>query len=151
MNKLPLGILRDEKAPAIALLALVTNKYGTECYEWEPQILKSELENDFSIKLSDLQSDKIQAAIVVLTTELYEDQYEVFETCSHLLNNQEDTFEDVTPLEAEEIISALAHAQLILEGQEDRLNFSDEVNAYVGHIFYEYGFCTSPKLFLLPQ
>jgi hypothetical protein len=147
MSILPLQALKDEKAPAIGLLAIVIAKYGTDCFDWEPESLKTQLEEDYDIEITDLQSDKIQAAITVLTSGAYEDQYEVFETCSHLLNNQPDTFEDVNPLEAEELITALAHAKLIVEGLEDRLRFSDEVNAYAGLIFYDYGFCTAPDLF----
>lgn len=144
--KLSLEVLKDEKAPALALLAVVISKYGTECFEWSSEYLRKELESDYSITMSDLQSDKIQTAIVILTTEMFEDQYEVFETCTHLLNNQEDTFVDVTPLEAEELIAGLAHYRLIMEGHEER-QFSDEVNVYAGFIFYEYGFCEPPGLF----
>ena len=154
MNKLPLEILKDEKSPAIALLALITHKYGSECYEWEPEILRAEIENDFNVTLSDLQSDKIQAAITVLTTQLFEEQWESFETCSHLLNNQEDSFEDFSPMEAEELASALAHARLIVDGYDDRLVFSDEVRAYAGVIFFEYGMSNPPTIFpsaLMPK
>lgn len=147
MNKLPLEILKDDNAPAIALLAVITHKYDTECYEWEPELLRSDIEQDYSITLSNLQSDKIQAAITILTSQLFEDQIEAFETCCHLLNNQEDTFEDFNPLEPEEIATALAHARLIVDGQDDRLAFSDEVRAYAGFMFHEYGMCKAPSIF----
>lgn len=146
MTRLPLDVLRDEKAPAIALLAVVTAKYGTDRWGQSAEFLRQDIENDYGIKLSDHQTDKIQAAIIVASTEAYESQWEAFETIGHILNNTPDNFGDLTPMEAEEIISAMAHYQLLIEGHEPRV-FSDEVNAYAGQVFHNYGCSTAPALF----
>lgn len=147
MKKLPLDVLKDEKAPVIALLAVVIAAYGKACYDWNSALLKDEISRDYSIDLSDLQSDKIQTGLIILDTIYYEGQYEVFETCNHLLNNQADCFLDVSPLEAEELIAGYAHYRLIVESLAEVRNFDDEVNAYAGKIFYEYGFCEAPLIF----
>ena len=146
MTRFSLGVLKDDKAPAIALLYLVLRKYGTEAFEWQPEFLRDEIQQDFNVTLSDLQSDKLQAAITVLQTDLFENQWEVFKTVCHLLNNTPDTFEDATPLEAEEVASALAQYRLIV-GTEGTPPFSDEVNAYVGVVFYNYGMSEAPSIF----
>jgi hypothetical protein len=137
-------ILKDEKCPVLVLLALVTKQYGKECYEWEPQVLKAELEEDFDCKLTDLQSDKIQAGITLLTTDLYETNVPVFETLNYLFNHQPDNLDELNPLEAEELICGLTEAYLI-RGEE--LEFSPEVRVYSGLIFREYGMHKPPKLF----
>ena len=143
-------VYKDEKAPAYALLIVVLKKYGLDSLEWEPELLRAEIEKDYDIHLSDLQQDKIQAAMNILTSDHYEHDWRVFEVSSHLLNNQPMDHEDVCPLEAEEIAVALAEVRLIKTDTLDegeKFEFGDEVRAYAGHIFYEYGMHKSPKIF----
>ena len=137
-------ILEDEKAPAVVLLALVTKKYGKECYEWEPLVLKAELQEDYECKITDLQSDKIQAAITLLISDVYEANINVFETFNYLFNHQPDNLEDLNPLEAEELICGMTEAYLI-RGEE--IEFCPEIRVYTGQIFYEYGMHKPPTLF----
>lgn len=137
-------ILADEKAPVIALIALITKEYGAECYEWEPAVLRIELQEDFNCIITDLQSDKIQAGITILTTELYENNVPVFETLNYLLNHQPDNLDELNPLEPEELICGLTEAYLI---KGEKLEFSPEVRVYAGVIFNSYGMHRPPKLF----
>jgi len=137
-------ILEDQKAPAIALLSVVTKTYGSEAYEWDPMTLKAQLQEDYKCEISDLQSDKIQAAITVLTTDQYEGNIVVFETLNHLLNHQEKDLDEMDPLEAEELIIGMTEAYLI---KAEEMNFSPEVRVYAGVVFYNYGMHKSPKLF----
>jgi hypothetical protein len=142
--KSPKTILEDQKAPAVVLLALVTKTYGSEAYEWDPMTLKVELQEDFKCQITDLQSDKIQAAITILTTEQYEENIVVFETLNHLLNHQETDMDEMDPLEAEELIIGLTEAYLI---KAEEMQFSPEVRVYAGVVFYNYGMHKVPDLF----
>lgn len=142
--KKPKEILEDDKAPVTVLMWLIAKKYGSECHIWEPEVLKAELQEDYSCTISDLQSDKIQAGILVLITGLYETSIKVFETVNYLLNNQPDNLDEFNPLEAEELICGLTEAYLI---RSEKLTFSPEICVYAGQIFYEYGFHKPPTLF----
>lgn len=146
MTRFAHQVLSDDKAPAFALLAVALSYFGAECFDWTPEFLKDEISHEFDVKLTDINSDKLQAAITILTTDTFESQHEVFETCCHLLNNQPDTFEDFSPLEAEEIASALVQVRMITEGDDERLHFSDEVRAYAGLSFHAYGMCKAPDI-----
>ena len=137
-------ILLDEQCPVLALLWLVTKEYGKECYEWEPQVLKAELQEEFGCTITDLQSDKIQAGILVLTTDQYETDISVFETVNYLLNCQPDDIDTFNPLQAEELVHGLTEAYLI-RGEE--MVFSPEIRAYTGIVFFDYGFHKPPTLF----
>ena len=137
-------IIEDKKAPITALLWLITKRYGAECYEWDPAVLKAELNQDLDCEVSDLQSDKIQAGITLLTTTQYETNIKVFETLNHLFNHQQDELDELNPLEAEELISGLTEAYLI---KAESLDFSPEVRVYAGQIFYDYGMHKPPTLF----
>lgn len=145
-----IDVYRDEKAPAYALMTVTLRKYGMEALEYEPELLRAEIEKDYSIKLSDLQHDKIQAAFTVLLTDHFEHDWIVFQGCGHFFNNQPIECEDFQHLEAEEIAVALAEANLILKDKlEDgeKLEYGDEVRAYMGIAFYEYGLHKAPSIF----
>jgi len=167
MSKLSLEVFKDEKAPAIALLSCVIKTYGVEAFDWEPEILRAEIERDFDMTLSDLQSDKIQAAVTVIASPFFQEQWEVFEKICHMFNGVPDEFDTANPLEAEEIAQAMADYYLLnyddqeaehkpeQEGMfEDPSVFSDEIRAYCGRVFYEYGCHSAPTIFptaLLPD
>lgn len=147
MTLLPPTVLKDEKAPVLALVATVLAQYGPEALEWQPELLRHEIETDFGLTFTGLQSDKLQAGFILLVTDQYEGQWEVFETVGHLLNNQPDTFEDFSPLTAEELVAALAQYRLLVGTGEDRTPFSPEVRAYAGLVFSRYGLCRPPAVF----
>lgn len=137
-------ILKDEDAPISALLSVVIKTFGTECFEWEPPILRNEIDDEFDMELTDLQSDKIQAGITILTTNMYENDIRTFEVCSRLFNSSLQDFEDFEPLEAEELMSAMTEIFML---KMENLDFGADVNAYAGEVFFNYGFCNPPKLF----
>lgn len=146
--------LKDEQASAFALLLVVLSKYAGEepgkglVMTWEPEILRDELRFDFGINISELQSDKIQAAITLLTTNMYEQDWRCFEFINHIFCNNLVDAEDHHPLEAEELAAGLAHATSILTDDEARLNaWHDDVRAYAGQVFWNYGLHAPPDIF----
>jgi hypothetical protein len=144
-------IFTDEKAPLIALLWAVTKNYESRAFDWIPSILRSEIETDINKEISDLQADKIQAAIAMASTNMYETDLRTFEVCSRLASCTPQDFEDFEPLEAEELVIGLVNAYLI---KGEKLDFSDEVELYAGKVFYDYGFHNPPELFptaILPE
>lgn len=140
---LPLSVLKDPNAPAAALLLVVIQKYGMGCFDTIPQLLAEQIQSDFDVKLPELQLDKIQAAMVLVTTDWVEDQWEAFSTCIHLFSGISDSFEDFSTPEPEYIAKALADIY-DLKGEES--GFSDEVLGYCGFIFHEHGLCKAPSI-----
>jgi len=144
-------ILKDQTAPLMALAFVVVDSFGVEAFQWEPQLLRNELETKFELDISDLQSDKIQAVITVLTTDMYESDIRTFEVCTSLINHNLQHFEDFEPLEAEELIVGMTEVMLL---KMEKLEYSPSVRAYAGRVFHEYGFCNAPELFpeaLMPE
>jgi hypothetical protein len=142
--KLANQVFKDEKAPVAALLATFLKRYGVEAMDWEPELVRKEIEEDYRIEMSSLTADKLQAGIQILKFESFESRWKVFETCCHLICNIDDSLDSVHPLEVEEIIAGIAEASLI---RDEKLDYSSEILAYVGKIFADYGFSHSPKLF----
>ena len=146
MDDLPLTYLKQEQIPGIVLLTIALSRYGVDCLAWEGELLRNELETDFGVELSDLQSDKLQAAIIALTSDFTEQDWKVFETSFHLFCGVHEDFDTVTPLEAEYLVMGLAEFELIKLGDEDGIHYSDEVAAYAGRVFHEYGLVTPPDV-----
>jgi len=138
----------DNKAPSYALLVVTLKAFGMEALEWEPELLRQEIDREYDIKLSDLQHDKLHAMVVCMVTDHFEHDWRVFETCVSLFNGESVDHEDLNPLEAEEIAVGLAEFMLLKKDVDiGPTHFGEEVRAYAGIIFYEYGMHHSPKIF----
>lgn len=143
-------VYKDEKAPAFVLLGITLKKYGLDSLEFEPELLRDQIERDYSIDLPDLNMDKLQSAMIVMSTDHFYDDWRVFETCCHLFNNELVEADVVNPLDAEDIAVGLAEATLIKAStltDISELTFHDEIRAYAGRVFYDYGFATPPTIF----
>lgn len=146
MDILPVTYLRQESTPAIVLLAIALHRYGVDCLEWEPELLRKEIEEDFQISLSDLQSDRLQAAILTLSTDMIEQDWKAFETAFSLFAGQHEDFSTVIAIEAEYLVMGLAEFELLKLGDEDGIQYSDDVAAYAGLVFSEYGLVHAPDV-----
>lgn len=140
----------DDKAPAYVLLAVTLRKYGLDILDEDSELLRHEIDKDYSISISDLNNDKLQAAIAVLSTNHFETDWRVFEFLCHLFNNEPVEHDIFFPLEAEEIAVSLAEVYLIKNDvldEKERIIYDDDVRAYAGKLFYDYGFSKPPRLF----
>jgi hypothetical protein len=147
---LSIDVFKDKKAPGFILLGVVLKKYGMECLEYEPALLRDQIEKDYELSLTQLQIDKLQAAMAVMTTDSFYTDWRVFEATCHLFHDEPIDTTLVNPLDAEDIAIGLAEATMIKNDtieDADELVFDDEVRAYAGRIFYEYGLCKAPKIF----
>ena len=145
----------DDKAPAYALLVVTLKAFGMESLEWEPELLRQEIDREYDITLTDLQHDKLHAMVICMLTDHFEHDWRVFETCVSLFNGESVDHEDLNPLEAEEIAVGLAEFKLLKKDVDIvPATYGDEVRAYAGLIFYEYGMHSAPKIFptaILPK
>lgn len=145
-----LDVYKNEESPAFILLGVTLKKYGVACLEYDPELLRNQIERDYDIKLPDINMDKLQAAMTVMQTNQFYDDWRVFETCCHLFHNEIVDADVLNPLDAEDIAVGLAEATLIkssvIEDIEE-LTFDDEIRAYAGQVFHDYGLSAPPFLF----
>ena len=137
-------IYTDQGAPASALLAVTLRTFGTECLDWDPEVVRKEINSEFDMELSDLQSDKLQAAMSVLDSDNFETHWDAFVYCCQLFNNIPVSFAIFDEFEAEELIVGSCEALII---RNESIKYSGEVRAGAGFVFHEYGFSKAPKLF----
>lgn len=143
-----IDVYKDEDAPSFALLGVTLKKYGMEALEYDPELLRNQIEKDYDIELTQMQMDKLQAAMAVMVTDSFYDDWRVFEATCHLFHDEPIDTEIVNPLDAEDIAVGIAEAALIKSSIGDSdLVFDDEVRAYAGRIFFDYGLCKAPKIF----
>lgn len=62
-------LLTNKKAVATPLLAISIDQFGTECFEWEPEILNDELESYAGSSLPKTNKDKVQALMLGIQDE----------------------------------------------------------------------------------
>lgn len=84
-------LLANDSTFAFVLLSIVLNKYTDDnddfpqIYVDEPEVLFKELEEDFSIKLPEENENKLNAALTVLTTDLFYTNYSAFNKIAQTL------------------------------------------------------------------
>ena len=147
MYDTPITFLKDENTPASILVSILIAKYGTELFDWDPAVLRKEIEEDFGVELTEVQSDKIQAVITIITTDLFETNWHVFTCCVNAMSGEYIDPEVMAPVEAEYIAGILPEVELLRNEDHEGIEFSDEVNAYAGLIFAEYGCGRAPTIF----
>jgi hypothetical protein len=148
MHDLAVNILKDKAVSPSVLLAIAVSEYGTDCFDWEPDLLRLEILEDFGVELSPSQSDKLQAAITVISTDQFENDWMAFNNCIHALNGEPFEHDLYDPVDAEQIAAVMPEIEVIRnQFTEEGIKFSDEVNTYAGFVFSEYGLFFAPNEF----
>ena len=143
-----ISLLKDKATPAPVLLAIAYEEYGPDLFDWEPEIVRLEILEDFGVELTAQQSDKLQAAITIMSTDHFQSDWHSFNTCILALNNEPFDYEDLYPVDAEQIVAAMPDIEMLTSDfLGEGLRFDDEVNTYAGLIFSEYGLFFAPHEF----
>jgi len=140
-------MLEDRETFATVLLAILIDRYGTEMFEWEPETLKLEINDDFNATLPRVNSDKIWALIVAMTTNQFYLSIEIYRaTCDALMGRDPD-FAMFSPSDPEEL--AWGVTEVILNDPPDpklgNNEFSHEVSRYTGLILSQNGILVPPE------
>ena len=53
------------------MVTLLVSSYGAECLNWEPETLDLQIRNDFGVDMENRDADRLNAAVSVLTTDLF--------------------------------------------------------------------------------
>jgi len=131
----------DDNVPAFVLYSICVGQFGGDIHEWEPETLWLEIQDEFKVECSESNKDKLQAAITLVVTNKFYENFRVFEGIGKAFSNQSPNFEWVTPLTPEECAWVVAEARLIDSTPEE---YSLEVKAYVREVLREGGLYMSP-------
>jgi hypothetical protein len=135
-------LFQDDDTNAVLLNIGLLKMFGPECYAWEPETIRSEVERELGIdKLSCFVSDKIQAIATLLITDQFYDNWEVFEAIGKAFNHSRVYFDTLTPLNMEEATWTLLEGPLI-DATPKKL--SVDVKSYLGTVFKSGGLMEPP-------
>ena len=148
-------VLGDEDAFATSLLTIVLDTYGTAVLEWEPDTLWMGIAEDFGVTLPAVNRDKIQALLLVLTTNQPLVSVEAFNYVCNVLSGTEANFRSWDPLSPEEalwgIYEMMLHIGIDRAPKEPPPEFSHEIRRYLGVILRDEGMFDPPDLLQIAE
>ena len=140
-------LLESPDTYATTLLVWALDTYGPECLGWHPTTLKLEIEGDYAVRLPKGNLDRLLAAIVVLTTDLFFKDAARFVQLANVLAFDDFEPDEFEPADAAECAWAVTEALLLVPPDaDDPEPFSDEVRLYIGHALKEEGFVRPPDV-----
>ena len=65
------AVWRSDSSYATTLVICFIDTYGTEGLDWDPMTIRSEIEEDFSVKISNNTFNRLMAGINIVTTDQF--------------------------------------------------------------------------------
>lgn len=147
--------LSDEDTFATSLLAIAVDTYGTDIFDWDPQTLNTNLEEDFSATLPVVNRDKLQSLILAYTSDMFYVSVEAFTHICNVLSGAEANFSRWDMLTSEEIIWGIYEVSLNVaidrEAGDDPPEFGHEVRRYIGTVLEADGVTEPPDILRIAE
>lgn len=132
---------------ATTLLTLFVDNYGTAGFEWDPETIRMELEEDFHVKVPQANFDRLMAAINLMRSDDFYKSLPDFISYCNILSG--DTYDprNWDPADAAEIAWGMTEALLIQPpDDEDENPFSEDIVAYIGQVLNQEGIINPPDI-----
>lgn len=139
--------LEDSDLFASAALLILVDQFGVESMDWDPETINTELAERYSIDPSKSLMDRINAALALVTTDLYYRSLEAFTTINEAFANGPVSATTFNINSLEEVMFGLTEARLLEGGEEfDQRSFSHDISRYVGKLLADEGLARTPKI-----
>ena len=145
MNHTFAGYLKDRGTFATSLLVGLIDEFGTELFEWDPDTLRLELKSEYQVDIPQSNMDKIQALLVVMTTDLFYRNLEAFMHVANSLGHSGADFQSYDPPDVQEISWALAETALV-DPPDKNTAFGPEIVTYMREKLRDEGFSKAPRI-----
>ena len=125
----------EEQAFATTLVALLIDHFqGVEWFDWEPDVLGQEIEDDFQVKMPIQVRDKVWGLVTALTTDQFYNDAAVFNHVCNAMTGGPTPMVNFEPCTLEEAAWSVLEVTLCdFEGDENP-EFGPEVRAFVGQL-----------------
>lgn len=129
--------IRDEETDAFTLMTIALHFFDKEVFTLKPPVLFNELEKTCSAKMPEENENKINAAITLITTDLYQNNLQVFKTITAALNDGDidDVLNGEEDFDACVVMWGIYQAGLITGEQIKPSDFSEDVKQYLTKLF----------------
>lgn len=142
--------LSDNDAYATTLLAICLDEFGTAIFDWEPESLWMSIAEEYGVELPDVNKDKLQAMLLVYTTDLPFVSVEAFSHICNVLSGSEANFSKWDIVTSEEalwgVYEMMLHVGIDREQGEEPPEFSHEIRRYLGVILKSEGVTDPPDI-----
>lgn len=135
--------LQSENTFATVLLGLAAHVYGDDFIKWSPDTLLMEFQDDFNAELPQVNVDKLNAAIALLTTDRFYNSTPDFIDLCNALAGTPLNLNMFDPADSYEMTWGILEAKIIWS---EPIPFSQEILGYIETTLEEEGLIRSPKL-----
>lgn len=141
------AVWKNEASYATTLLLCYIDAYGTEGLEWDPMTVRQEIEEDYNIKLSNKNFNKLMAAINIATTDqFYNSLPEFIDLCNILSGDVLDP-RWFDPADPGECAWGMTEAMFISPPDKDDENpFAQDIVGYIAEIIKAHGIQNPPDV-----
>lgn len=105
-------LLADDGAFATSLHIVILATYGAEAYNWDPLEVIMRLEEDFNVRVTDMNENKIKAIMLATATDLFYENPEAFRGTCETLTNGDPAIEVVEILTVPEALWGVYEVEL---------------------------------------
>ncbi len=134
--------LIDLDTPASILLSILIDRYDAAPLEWDPVMIDLQLADDFGVEMPEENTNKINALITMLVSDVFYRSFETFHHLVNAINGAPINLEQFDPVTGEELAWALTELYINdppEQGEEFNNRFSEEVRRYMGIILSQEG------------
>lgn len=128
------------------LLIALFDSFGTECLQWEPETIELELNKLLGTDIPEENMDRLQAAMSVLTSNLFFISLEAFNLTCNSLNFSKMDGKTFIPADIEDIMWGITEVNLLLGADAKDNEFSRDIQLYVGKILESEGILDPPSI-----
>ena len=128
------------------LLIAAIDSFGIECLSWEPETLEMEIKTTFDIDIPEANLDRLQAAMSILTSNLFYVSLEAFNVTCNSLNFSKVDGKTFIPADIEDIMWGITEATLLLGVDANKNEFSRDIRLYVGKVLESEGILDPPSI-----
>ena len=139
------GYLTKPDTYATTIIVAMLDEFGTDFLEWEPETIRLEIENTYSVEPHPVVIDKLWAMITVLTTNQFLNNLDAFTHICHALSGQLADFHNYNPAEVDEICWAMLEVNLV-DPPDPKESFNAEIVEYVKLKLQDESFTRTPAM-----
>lgn len=137
------AILTSPSTLATVLHSIAYKAFGEEMYDWEPETLELEINEEFEVEIPSVNLDKLMALISAITTDAFYRDWVAFFSICKILNGDDSPMDASDPLLPPEMAWAVTEVRL---NDDSTPNWSPDVARIVGVSLEEDGFISPPPM-----
>jgi hypothetical protein len=140
-------ILENPETIGTVMFTVLTDEYGLEFLDWEPDTLRREVQSAFGASPPQVNWDKVWALSALLTTNTFFTNLDAFLHTCLALSGEDNDFRNFTPADVSQMAWGVTEAHLLSPPDEKAGDvFNDEIRQYVRLKLEDEGFARPPKI-----